>query len=226
MDIQFMRAGTKLYLPVEVEGALFSLGDAHGAQGDGEVCGTAITAEAVLAAPQPALREAGLSTAKTASLLDLAAKVLDGTVPLDGIQELTDDEIVARARDRPLDRPDVPALPAPADRTCGRSTTLGYAGVTRPCTAWLCGRNPRSWSCWARSTGHGDRSPPGTVGAWRTWCCPHPDPDIGEWARRGAMRHQASGSPLPRPLTTSCPELPHLAGTALVAYTLVASLKP
>ena len=42
MDIQFMRAGTKLYLPVEVEAALFSLGDAHAAQGDGEVCGTAI----------------------------------------------------------------------------------------------------------------------------------------------------------------------------------------
>jgi acetamidase/formamidase len=31
-----------LYLPVGVEGALFSLGDTHAAQGDGEVCGTAI----------------------------------------------------------------------------------------------------------------------------------------------------------------------------------------
>ena len=37
-----MRAGTVLYLPVGVEGALFSLGDTHAAQGDGEVCGTAI----------------------------------------------------------------------------------------------------------------------------------------------------------------------------------------
>src|SRR5690606_15411306 len=35
-------AGTVLYLPVEVEGALFSVGDTHAAQGDGEVCGTAI----------------------------------------------------------------------------------------------------------------------------------------------------------------------------------------
>lgn len=42
MDIRFMRTGTTLYLPVEVEGALFSLGDVHAAQGDGEVCGTAI----------------------------------------------------------------------------------------------------------------------------------------------------------------------------------------
>jgi acetamidase/formamidase len=31
-----------LYLPVEVGGALFSVGDTHAAQGDGEVCGTAI----------------------------------------------------------------------------------------------------------------------------------------------------------------------------------------
>ncbi|MBA3516532.1 MAG: acetamidase/formamidase family protein, partial [Rhizobiales bacterium] len=35
-------AGTVLYLPVEVEGALFSVGDTHAAQGDGEICGTAI----------------------------------------------------------------------------------------------------------------------------------------------------------------------------------------
>ena len=34
--------GTVLYLPVEVEGALFSVGDTHAVQGDGEVCGTAI----------------------------------------------------------------------------------------------------------------------------------------------------------------------------------------
>ncbi len=42
MDVRFMRAGTTLYLPVAVEGALFSIGDLHCAQGDGEVCGTAI----------------------------------------------------------------------------------------------------------------------------------------------------------------------------------------
>ena len=42
LDIKHLRAGTKLYLPVGVEGALFSVGDTHAAQGDGEVCGTAI----------------------------------------------------------------------------------------------------------------------------------------------------------------------------------------
>ena len=44
MDIRQLRAGTTLYLPVEVEGALLGIGDTHGAQGDGEVCGTAIEA--------------------------------------------------------------------------------------------------------------------------------------------------------------------------------------
>jgi acetamidase/formamidase len=42
MDIRDLSAGTVLYLPVEVEGALFSVGDTHAAQGDGEICGTAI----------------------------------------------------------------------------------------------------------------------------------------------------------------------------------------
>ena len=42
MDVRDLSAGTTLYLPVEVEGALFSVGDTHAAQGDGEVCGTAI----------------------------------------------------------------------------------------------------------------------------------------------------------------------------------------
>jgi acetamidase/formamidase len=42
MDIRDLSAGSVLYLPVEVEGALLSLGDTHAAQGDGEVCGTAI----------------------------------------------------------------------------------------------------------------------------------------------------------------------------------------
>ena len=42
MDTRHIVAGTRLWLPVQVPGALFSLGDGHAAQGDGEVCGTAI----------------------------------------------------------------------------------------------------------------------------------------------------------------------------------------
>lgn len=42
LDCRDMVAGARLLLPVAVPGALFSLGDTHAAQGDGEVCGTAI----------------------------------------------------------------------------------------------------------------------------------------------------------------------------------------
>ena len=42
MDIRDLGIGTVLHLPVEVSGALFSVGDTHAAQGDGEVCGTAL----------------------------------------------------------------------------------------------------------------------------------------------------------------------------------------
>ena len=44
MDTKHLGPGTTLFLPVGVEGALFSVGDTHAAQGDGEVCGTAIEA--------------------------------------------------------------------------------------------------------------------------------------------------------------------------------------
>jgi acetamidase/formamidase len=42
MDARDIAEGVELYLPIEVAGALFSVGDTHAAQGDGEVCGTAI----------------------------------------------------------------------------------------------------------------------------------------------------------------------------------------
>ena len=42
IDNKELVAGTTLYLPIHVDGALFSCGDGHGAQGDGEVCITAI----------------------------------------------------------------------------------------------------------------------------------------------------------------------------------------
>jgi acetamidase/formamidase len=44
MDDPNLVEGTTVYFPVFVEGALFSIGDTHAAQGAGEVCGTAIEA--------------------------------------------------------------------------------------------------------------------------------------------------------------------------------------
>ena len=42
LDTPEMRAGTTCYLGVNVEGALFSLGDGHARQGEGETCGVAV----------------------------------------------------------------------------------------------------------------------------------------------------------------------------------------
>jgi DNA-3-methyladenine glycosylase II len=55
-----------------------------------------LTPAAVDAIPLEKLRSAGLSGAKAASVKDLAAKVLDGTVPLGDEDGMSDDEIVTR----------------------------------------------------------------------------------------------------------------------------------
>ncbi|APW98726.1 acetamidase [Halobiforma lacisalsi AJ5] len=44
LDVKHLGAGSTLSLPIEVEGALFSIGDCHAAQGDGEVCVSGIEA--------------------------------------------------------------------------------------------------------------------------------------------------------------------------------------
>ena len=49
VDIKHLVAGTRLFLPVDTPGALFSAGDAHFAQGDSEACGTAVEMSATLA---------------------------------------------------------------------------------------------------------------------------------------------------------------------------------
>lgn len=60
--------------------------------------GGEVTAERLLALPDEAMRAAGLSAAKTASLRDLSAKVLDGTVTLEPrrVARLSDEEIVTQ----------------------------------------------------------------------------------------------------------------------------------
>ena len=48
VDIKQLTGGTRLFLPVFTEGALFSAGDAHYAQGDSECCGTAVEMDCTL----------------------------------------------------------------------------------------------------------------------------------------------------------------------------------
>ncbi|PBC22238.1 MULTISPECIES: acetamidase/formamidase family protein [unclassified Mesorhizobium] len=62
LDIRDLAAGTILYLPVEVTGALFSVGDTHAAQGDGEVCGTAIESPMDVVLNLDLLKDARLKT--------------------------------------------------------------------------------------------------------------------------------------------------------------------
>lgn len=61
LDIRDISAGTELYLPVEVKGGLFSVGDTHAAQGDGEVCGTAIESPCTIAAKFEVVKRANLA---------------------------------------------------------------------------------------------------------------------------------------------------------------------
>ena len=55
-----------------------------------------LTPEAVLAATETALRGAGLSPNKMASIRDLATKVVDGTLPLDNVARLRDETLIER----------------------------------------------------------------------------------------------------------------------------------
>jgi len=60
MDVRDITEGSELYLPVEVEGALLSIGDTHAAQGDGEVCGTAIESPIDVTVKVELIKDAGL----------------------------------------------------------------------------------------------------------------------------------------------------------------------
>ncbi|MBV1837103.1 acetamidase/formamidase family protein [Acetobacter estunensis] len=62
LDIRDLTEGVTLYLPVEVEGALFSIGDTHAAQGDGEVCGTAIESQMDVVVTLDLVRDARLAS--------------------------------------------------------------------------------------------------------------------------------------------------------------------
>jgi DNA-3-methyladenine glycosylase II len=61
-----------------------------------QALGGEVTPAAVLSVTPEALRAAGLSGNKTAAIVDLATKALDGTVPLDSLGGLDDEDIIAR----------------------------------------------------------------------------------------------------------------------------------
>ncbi|WP_449463437.1 acetamidase/formamidase family protein [Tardisphaera miroshnichenkoae] len=61
MDNPLLVAGSKLFLPVNVDGALLSFSDPHASQGEGEVCGTAIETRAEVRAVVRIRRDLKLS---------------------------------------------------------------------------------------------------------------------------------------------------------------------
>lgn len=62
MDCKLIGAGSTLYLPVNVEGALLSMGDIHALQGDGEVCVTGVECSGTVELETPILRNTSLPT--------------------------------------------------------------------------------------------------------------------------------------------------------------------
>ncbi|MDN3351610.1 acetamidase/formamidase family protein [Actinomadura sp. DC4] len=100
MDIRHVGPGARLVLPVGVEGALLSLGDAHAAMGDGEVAGTGVETESTVrlrvtvlqdAAPVTPIVETDARTQRTGAALattgvgpDLMAAAVEATRALVG----------------------------------------------------------------------------------------------------------------------------------------------
>ncbi len=82
MDTPEMRAGTTCYLGVNVDGALFSLGDGHARQGEGETCGVAV--------------ECAMDT-------ELVVEVIKGATPTAWPRLESDDFLMTTGSARPLD---------------------------------------------------------------------------------------------------------------------------
>lgn len=74
MDNRLLRQGAKLTLTVSVNGAMLSFADPHGAQGDGEVCGTAIETSAEIVAVVKLNRKAAVKVPRLVSEDDSAGK--------------------------------------------------------------------------------------------------------------------------------------------------------
>lgn len=78
IDTRQLTKGTTLYLPVEEVGALFSCGDGHAAQGDGEVCGTGIECPLYASLKFTVLKGKSIASPQFKTKGELTPKVNDG----------------------------------------------------------------------------------------------------------------------------------------------------
>jgi acetamidase/formamidase len=118
MDTPELRAGVTIYLGVNVEGGLFSIGDGHCRQGHGEVCGTAVEAamNTVVAVelikgvttPWPRLEDDGhLMSTGSARPLEDAYRIsqhdlVTWTASLTGLDELDAYQLVSQGAEAPV----------------------------------------------------------------------------------------------------------------------------
>jgi len=132
-----------------------------------DALGGEVTPKRVLATPEERLRAAGLSAAKLAAIRDLAQKSTSGEVSLDGLDEQSDEEVIAsltRVRGVgvwtaqmyllfELERPDVWPIGDLGVRA-GLGRTLGFATAPNPRETELIGfgyrpwRSALAWYCW------------------------------------------------------------------------------
>lgn len=106
MDIRYLKVGTTVYLPCNIDGCGLSIGDFHYAQGDGEVSGTAIEMDADITVTTDVLKNGpdlshGPHYAGPATLLDIPSTSFYATTgyPLKAAGEIPGDiEYLANAK--------------------------------------------------------------------------------------------------------------------------------
>jgi amidase len=135
MDYRLFRAGTTAYFPVLVEGALFLLGDAHGAQGDGEIAGTGIETSAEIEVTVTVLKKTiGWPRGETADCIFTVGNAR----PLEqALQHATTEMLAWLAQDYDLDK-------VSASHLLGMAVRYDIANVFNPAFSVAC-RLEKSW---------------------------------------------------------------------------------
>jgi amidase len=135
MDYRLFREGTTAYFPVAVEGALFLLGDAHAAQGDGEIAGTGIETSAEIECTVTVLKKSiGWPRGETADCIFTVGNAR----PLEqALQHATTEMLAWLEQDYGLDK-------VSASHLLGMAVRYDIANVFNPAFSVAC-RIEKSW---------------------------------------------------------------------------------
>ena len=135
MDYRLFREGTTAYFPVSVAGALFLLGDAHGAQGDGEIAGTGIETSAEIEVTVRVLKKSiGWPRGETADCIFTVGNAR----PLEeALQHATTEMLAWLEQDYGLDK-------ISASHLLGMAVRYDVANVYNPAFSVAC-RIEKSW---------------------------------------------------------------------------------